>query len=109
MCSNRTNRRIWAVALSLALVLTGCRAPARQQPEEKVAITVWVDTPINGMDLYWSKLAAKFPDIKLDVTYQENMVPEAEIARRVAHGDVADLVFSQYLPARGSGSSGLHL
>lgn len=92
-------RRLGAALLCCALALSGCGAPASTPQEEKVVLTVLVDTTLNNIGLYWAKLAAQFPDIKLDITTQATLAPEEEIARRVAHGDVADLVFSVNLTA----------
>lgn len=97
MRRNRWYQQIPAAILTLVLLLTGCSAPPGAPPAEKVVLTVLVDTGLNSMDLYWSKLAAKFPDIKLEVTYQAGLAPEEELVRRMAHGDVADLVFSENL------------
>lgn len=99
MRRNRWRRRIPAAALGLALGLAGCAAPAGKVSEDKVTLTVLMDTELNNMDLYWAKLASEFPDVKLEVTYLANLAPDEELARQVAHGDVADLVFSENLNA----------
>ncbi|MBO1678507.1 extracellular solute-binding protein [Bittarella massiliensis (ex Durand et al. 2017)] len=97
--------RLVVITLAMALLLTACSPPAGPIQEEKVIITVLADISAKDMDLYWAKLAAKFPEVKLDVTVQTTLAPADEIARRVAHGDVADLVFSQSLNAELSGLS----
>lgn len=88
-----------AAVLALTLSLAACGLPAEPVREEKTVISILADDSVKDMDLYWAKLAARFPDIKLEITLQTTLAPKEEIARRVAHGDVADLVFSRHLDA----------
>ena len=62
--------RLVVITLAMALLLTACSPPAGPIQEEKVIITVLADISAKDMDLYWAKLAAKFPEVKLDVTVQ---------------------------------------
>lgn len=94
-------RSLWKKGAALcAAVMCMCGLAAcgpGEEHTEKITITVLVDDSASNMDLYRTKLAAKFPDIKFQFTFQNNLMPELELARRVAHRDVADLVFSSQL------------
>lgn len=100
---------LWKKGAVLLLTVAGILGILSCTPKEavsqKTVITVLADDSTVNMDLYRTKLAAKFPDIHFEFEFQNNLLPEIEIARRVKHGDVRDLVFSSSLDVNMEGLS----
>lgn len=86
-----------ALAALCCLQLSSCGGPSTGEPPAKPVITIMAEEESSSMELYWTCLAAKFPDVKFEVSIQKELLPKEELQRRVAHGDVADLTFSKYL------------
>lgn len=87
-----------ALAALCCLQFSACGGSNDELPAKPV-ITIMAEEESTSMELYWTCLAAKFPDVKFEVSIPKNLLPEEELQRRVEHGDVADLTFSKYLSA----------
>lgn len=85
-----------ALAALCCLSLSSC-GRSDGDPTDKPVITIMAEEETTSMELYWTCLASRFPDVKFEVTIQKTLLPEETLQRRVEHGDVTDLTFSRYL------------
>ena len=85
-----------ALAALCCLPLSGCGG-SNDEAEDKPVITILAEEESASMELYWTCLAARFPEVKFDVTVYRALLPKEELQRRVEHSDVADLTFSKHM------------
>lgn len=84
------------LAVLCCLPLYGCGGSG-DETTDKPVITILAEEETSSMELYWTCLAARFPEVKFDISIYKSLLPEEGIHRRVEHGDVADITFSKYL------------
>lgn len=93
------------LAALCCLQFSSCGASGADTPPAKPVITIIAEEESASMELYWTCLASRFPEVKFEITVKKELLPEEELRRRVEHGDVADLTFSKYLSTDLSGLS----
>lgn len=86
-----------ALAALSCLYLSSCGSYGAVKPPVKPVITILTEDMTSSMELYWTCLASKFPEVTFDISIYKTPLPEEALRRRVSHGDVADLTFSRHL------------
>lgn len=93
------HKRIWiAVFLFFVCFLAICRMPhiPAHNLQKKPVITIYSDDVENMTD-FWTRLSSRFSNIKIKVIIHNNENPAEQMKRLIEHGDIPDIIFSEYL------------